>query len=66
MLDNYKTMDINILLSIVNMKLRNEKQPLAEFCIRYQIEQTTLQQRFEKNDFIYYSEQNQFKKSITT
>lgn len=63
MLDNYKTMDINILLSIVNMKLRNEKQPLAGFCSRYQMQQSTLLQRFEQHGFTYHVQQNQFKQN---
>ncbi len=62
-LSNYKTMDINILHSIVNMKLRNEKQTLNNFCSEYQIEQSALLQRFNKIDLIYDVEQNQFKQT---
>ena len=61
MLDNYQTMDINILLSIVNMKLRNEKQQLAVFCNRYQLDLTILQHRLESNGFVYDAQQSQFK-----
>ncbi|MCP5078593.1 MAG: DUF4250 domain-containing protein, partial [Psychromonas sp.] len=51
-------MDINMLHSIVNMKLRNEKQTLKNFCCEYQIEQSALLQRFNKIDLIYDVEQN--------
>ncbi|MCP4320566.1 MAG: DUF4250 domain-containing protein [Alteromonadales bacterium] len=56
-------MDINMLHSIVNMKLRNEKQTLKNFCCEYQIEQSALLQRFNKIDLIYDVEQNQFKQT---
>ena len=35
MLENYKKMDVNMLLSIVNMKLRNESQTLEDLCVTY-------------------------------
>ncbi len=54
-------MDINMLHSIVNMKLRNEKQTLKDFCSEYQIDQSALLQRFDKIDLLYDAEQNQFK-----
>lgn len=63
MLSNYQKMDINMLLSIVNMKLRNEKQTLEAFCITYQLEQVTLLERFKSHSLIYDATQNQFKKS---
>jgi len=50
-----------MLHSIVNMKLRNEKQTLAHFCSNYQLEQTILLQRLENNGLTYNAGQNQFK-----
>jgi len=50
-----------MLHSIVNMKLRNEKQTLDNFCSDYQVEQSILLQRFNNIDLIYDIEQNQFK-----
>ena len=61
MLSNYKQMDINILLSVVNMKLRNEKHTLDDFCICYQLDKSILLQRFEQHAFTFNEEQKQFK-----
>ena len=61
MLTNYKKMDINMLLSIVNMKLRNEKSTLEQFCRIYQLDKQVLQQRFERHGFIFDAQQRQFK-----
>lgn len=61
MLSSYTTMDINILYSIINMKLRNEKQTLEQFCNHYQLTQQVLVQRLQNNDMIYDAQQNQFK-----
>jgi len=63
MLSNYQMMDINILLSIVNMKLRNEKHTLDDFCISYQLDKTILCQRFEHHHLTFNEAQNQFKKT---
>jgi len=61
MLESYKTMDINMLLSIVNMKLRNEAEDLDGFCLRYQIDQSILVQRLGEKELIYDPTHNQFK-----
>jgi len=61
MLENYKKMDVNMLLSIVNMKLRNEKQTLDNFCINYQLDKAILLVRLENHGFIYDLNHNQFK-----
>lgn len=61
MLENYKKMDINMLLSIVNMKLRDEKETLENFCITYELDKTKLKERFAENGFIYDLSNNQFK-----
>ncbi len=61
MLSNYKTMDINILLGIVNMKLRNEQLTIEELCTVYQLEQQQLLQRFEDVELTYNDVQRQFK-----
>lgn len=62
MLENYQKMDINMLLSIVNMKLRNENQTLENFCITYELNRDRLIQRLKDHDFIYDPTNNQFKK----
>ena len=61
MLSNYQKMDINMLLSIVNMKLRNEKEMLEGFCIHYQLDKNLLLQRFKTHGLTYDKKQNQFK-----
>lgn len=61
MLENYKKMDVNMLLSIVNMKLRDEKETLENFCITYELDKTKLKERFAENGFIYDLSNNQFK-----
>jgi len=63
MLANYQKMDINMLLSIVNMKLRDEKQSLDNFCISYQLDKALLLQRLANHAFIFDEVQNQFKQS---
>lgn len=57
-------MDINMLLSIVNMKLRNEKQTLEHFCVNYQLDKDFLLQRFIDHSLTYDMEQKQFKNNI--
>ena len=65
MLENYKKMDINMLLSIVNMKLRNESQTLVDLCVTYEIEKPLLLERLEKHDFVYDDDHHQFKQRST-
>ena len=54
-------MDINMLLSIVNLKLRDEFDSLETMCDRYDISQNTLVARLSEADYTYIAEQNQFK-----
>lgn len=61
MLENYKKMDVNMLLSIVNMKLRNENQTLEDFCITYELDQSILTERLKNNGFVYDQSHTQFK-----
>jgi len=61
MFASYKTMDVNILLSVVNMKLRDESQSLVDFCARYQLDKNTLTVRLQDAGFSYDLSQNQFK-----
>jgi hypothetical protein len=63
MLENYKTMDINMLLSIVNMKLRNENESLSDFCATYQLDKNALIQRLKEHHLTYSETQNQFKQT---
>ncbi|MEL0628467.1 DUF4250 domain-containing protein [Psychromonas aquatilis] len=63
MLENYKKMDINMLFSIVNMKLRNENQSIADLCTTYDLDANTLTRRLKDNGFIYDPAHKQFKKA---
>ncbi|MCE2570494.1 DUF4250 domain-containing protein [Motilimonas eburnea] len=60
-LDNYLTMDINILLSIVNMKLRDEEGDIDALCHRYDMQQSALEQRLNDAGWHYVAKNNQFK-----
>ncbi|MCE0558429.1 DUF4250 domain-containing protein [Motilimonas sp. E26] len=56
----YLTMDINMLLSIVNMKLRDEGEQLDDFCQRYELDKTQLELRLNNHGWFYQSSRNQF------
>ncbi|MFO6422516.1 DUF4250 domain-containing protein [Motilimonas sp. KMU-193] len=60
-LDNYLKMDINILLSIVNMKLRDEDGAIDDLCHRYDIDRLALEQRLQGAGWHYVAQSNQFK-----
>ena len=59
-LKNFKTMDINILLSIVNMKLRDEFENLDELARFYDISKEELQDKLNLLGYHYCTETNQF------
>lgn len=60
-LSNYLTMDINILFSIINMKLRDEEGDLQALCQRYQLDSAQLSQRLADKGWHYNASLNQFK-----
>ncbi len=62
----FETMDINLLLSMVNMKLRNDYASLDELCIQNEIDKTKICQRLASADFQYDVNTNQFKLQITS
>ena len=59
-LKNFKTMDVNILLGIVNMKMRDENWDLDELLKYYDIKKTELLNALEKGGFKYFSEARHF------
>ena len=59
-LKNFKTMDVNILLGIVNMKMRDENWDLEELTKYYDIEKEELVKTLEKGGFKYFSEARHF------
>lgn len=59
-LSRYATMDPAMLLSIVNMKLRDECDSLRTLCARYDIPQSLLEARLAAAGFRYSRDSNQF------
>lgn len=53
-------MDIYILLSIVNMKLRDEFTSLDSLCENYDVEKEELNSRLNFAGYFYNKETNQF------
>lgn len=60
-LDNYLIMDPYILLSIINMKLRDEYSSLEALCEDKNISSYKLEERLRKVGYKYYEDINQFK-----
>lgn len=57
---NYLVMDISIVYSMVNMKLRDFYSSLDDFCEGEEVEKDDLLARFNDNGYIYNEETNQF------
>ncbi len=60
-LKRYETMDIYILVSAVNMQLRDEFSSIEDLCKTHEIDQDKLVKRLKDGGFKYIKEQNQFK-----
>ncbi len=60
-LSNYKSMDPFMLLSIINLKLRDFYSSLNELCEDLNINKEELKEILEKNGFEYIESLNQFK-----
>ena len=56
---NYLVMDINIVYSMVNMKLRDFYSSLDDFCEGEDVEKDAILARFNDNGYIYNEETNQ-------
>jgi hypothetical protein len=59
--DNIQTMDINILLSLVNLKLRDEFENLTALCRYFDIDAARLETRLSSAGFQYDTGVKQFK-----
>ncbi len=59
-LSNYSTMDPSMLLSIVNMKLRNECSSMDDLAESYDLDSGTLEQRLSTIGYHYDAAHNQF------
>lgn len=60
-LANFKNMDPFILLSTVNMQLRDEFSSLDELCTTNDIDKNELTEKLKASGFKYNKEQNQFR-----
>ena len=60
-LENFETMDTFILLSMVNMKLRDEFGDLDSLVTFYDIDKTKLLEKLAKAGFEYLAEAKQFR-----
>ncbi|MGL4451968.1 MAG: DUF4250 domain-containing protein [Sarcina sp.] len=60
-LDNYKTMDPFMLLSIINLKLRDYYSNLDSLCEDLNIDKKDLEEVLIKKGFEYIESINQFK-----
>jgi len=58
--DNLETMDVNILLSVVNMKLRNDFGSLESLCSSFEVDKDQLVARLEKEGYVYDEEHKHF------
>ncbi|CUO87762.1 Uncharacterised protein [Clostridium baratii] len=59
--DDIKDMDPNILVSIINLKLRDYYSNLENLCEDMNIDMNVLESSLEKGGFSYNKEINQFK-----
>ncbi|HAR80561.1 MAG TPA: DUF4250 domain-containing protein [Succinivibrionaceae bacterium] len=57
----FATMDPYILVSAVNMQLRDEFSSLEDLCAAQEIDVNALKERLKKSGFKYDQEQRQFK-----
>ena len=60
-IEDIKDMDPNILVSIINLKLRDYYSSLENLCEDMDIDMNVLESSLEKGGFSYNKEINQFK-----
>lgn len=60
-LKNFATMDINILLSTINMQLRDHYDDLDDLCRAQELDKAALEARLASGDFHYLADQKQFR-----
>lgn len=60
-LHNFDQMDIHLLVSIINMKLRNDFYSLDELCHYYDIDITCLINKLNNASYYYLTDSNQCK-----
>ncbi|BBQ53125.1 DUF4250 domain-containing protein [Aeromonas jandaei] len=60
-LKKFATMDVNMLLSLINMQLRDRYDDLEDLCKAQDLDQAALEARLASGDFHYQPEQKQFR-----
>ncbi|MFC5708295.1 DUF4250 domain-containing protein [Aeromonas eucrenophila] len=60
-LKNFATMDVNMLLSLINMQLRDRYDDLDDLCKAQDLDQGALVARLASGDFHYQTDQKQFR-----
>lgn len=60
-LNNFATMDVNMLLSLVNMQLRDRFDDLDDLCKAQDLDKEALVTRLASGDFHYLLDQKQFR-----
>ena len=65
-LKNYHTMDIQLLLGLVNTALRNDCRDLDDLVKRHDLEEKVLRDRLESEiGMVYFADVNQFRPAQT-
>lgn len=59
---NFETKDINMLLSMLNMKLRDEFSSLSSLTSYYNVDKEALLEKMKENGYEYVEDGNQFKR----
>lgn len=59
---NFETKDINMLLSMLNMKLRDEFSSLSSLTSYYNVDKEVLLEKMKANGYEYVEASNQFKR----
>ena len=59
---NFETKDINMLLSMLNMKLRDEFSSLSSLTSYYNVDKEALLEKMKTNGYEYVEDSNQFKR----
>lgn len=60
-LSNFSNMDVHMLMSIVNMKLRDEYADLDNLVRSFDIDKTALQEKLATGDYHYNEQSRQFR-----
>ena len=62
MFDHWQTMDINMLVSMMNMQLRDLQKDFSAFCIRFDLDEKAVYERLNRAGFLYQAEIRQWRR----